>query len=155
MLPPAGVSIRRLTSSDLADFRAALRVYSEAFEQPEEYERNQPDDDYCSALLQKPDFIQLATLQTGEVVGALSAYILQKFEQARSEIYIYDLAVAEPFRRLGIAEALLRSLAPIAEASGASAVFVQADKGDDPPIALYGKLGAAEHVLHFDLDLSE
>ena len=34
-----------------------------------------------------------------EVVGGLAAYELRKFEQARSEFYLYDLAVSEAHRR--------------------------------------------------------
>lgn len=30
-------------------------------------------------------------------------------------------------------------------------IYVQADRGDDPAIALYDKLGAREGVLHFDI----
>jgi aminoglycoside 3-N-acetyltransferase I len=30
-------------------------------------------------------------------------------------------------------------------------IFVQADYGDDPAIALYSKLGTREEVLHFDI----
>jgi aminoglycoside 3-N-acetyltransferase I len=30
-------------------------------------------------------------------------------------------------------------------------MFVQADLGDDPAIALYTKLGSREDVLHFDI----
>jgi hypothetical protein len=30
-------------------------------------------------------------------------------------------------------------------------IFVQADIGDDPAIALYTKLGVREDVLHFDI----
>jgi hypothetical protein len=30
-------------------------------------------------------------------------------------------------------------------------MFVQADRGDDPAIALYSKLGVREDVLHFDI----
>ena len=41
------------------------------------------------------------------MVGALAAYELLKFEAERSEIYIYDLAVLEEFRRRGIATALI------------------------------------------------
>jgi aminoglycoside 3-N-acetyltransferase I len=38
-------------------------------------------------------------------VGGLIAYELEKFERARSELYIYDLAVAEDHRRRGVATA--------------------------------------------------
>jgi aminoglycoside 3-N-acetyltransferase I len=30
-------------------------------------------------------------------------------------------------------------------------MFVQADMGDEPAIALYSKLGVREDVLHFDI----
>jgi aminoglycoside 3-N-acetyltransferase I len=34
---------------------------------------------------------------------------------------------------------------------GAYVIFVQADLGDEPAIALYAKLGIREEVLHFDI----
>jgi aminoglycoside 3-N-acetyltransferase I len=34
---------------------------------------------------------------------------------------------------------------------GAYVIFVQADYGDDPAIALYTKLGAREDVIQFDI----
>jgi aminoglycoside 3-N-acetyltransferase I len=41
----------------------------------------------------------------------------------------------------------------VAKARGAYVIFVQADLGDDPAIALYTGLGRREDVLHFDIDL--
>lgn len=84
------------------------------------------------------------------MVGGLVAYVLTKFEQARSEAYVYDLAVDERFRRQGIATALIREVQRVSKAKGAYVVFVQADYGDDPAVALYSKLGTREEVLHFD-----
>ena len=77
-----------------------------------------------------------------------------KFEQERSEIYIYDLAVAAAYRRQGIATALILELKKIAAARGAYVIFVQADIGDAPAIALYRKLGTPENVLHFDIGVA-
>jgi len=34
---------------------------------------------------------------------------------------------------------------------GAYVIFVQADRGDEPAIALYEKIGIREDVLHFDI----
>ena len=67
------------------------------------------------------------------------------------DIYIYDLAVDEPFRRRGIATGLIDKLRAVAVARGAWVIFVQADPGDAPAVALYSKLGAREDVLHFDI----
>lgn len=33
-------------------------------------------------------------------------------------------------------------------------IFVQADRGDEPAIALYTKLGTREDVLHFDIEIT-
>jgi aminoglycoside 3-N-acetyltransferase I len=95
--------------------------------------------------------VALAAVKDGDVVGGLAAYELKKFEQPRSEMYIYDLAVAEGHRRQGIATALIQELQRIAAARGACVIFVQADYGDDPAIALYTKLGIREDVMHFDI----
>ena len=86
------------------------------------------------------------------LVGGLAAYMLPKFEQARSEFYIYDLAVDERYRRQGVATALIGELQRLAARRGIYVIFVQADHGDDPAIALYTKLGVREDVLHFDIE---
>ena len=51
----------------------------------------------------------------------------------------------------GIATALIGHLCEITRLRGASVVYVQADYGDEPAIALYEKLGVHEAVLHFDI----
>ena len=130
-----------------------LAVYAEAFEDRQSYASAQPGDGYLRDLLARRDFIELAAIANGAAVGALSAYVLHKFEQERAEIYIYDLAVLEPWRRHGIATALISALAPVAQEVGAWVAYVQADLGDEPAIALYESLGTREEVLHFDLAL--
>ena len=87
----------------------------------------------------------------GRVVGGLAGYVLPKFEQARSEFYIYDLAVDAGHRRRGVAMAMIERLKRLAVTRGIYIIFVQADSGDDPAIALYTKLGVREYVLHFDI----
>jgi aminoglycoside 3-N-acetyltransferase I len=134
---------------------ALLTVFGEAFEDVETYSGARPSPEYLARLLGSDSFIALAALKGGEVVGGLAAYELRKFERERSEIYIYDLAVAEAHRREGIATALILELKRIAAARGAYVIFVQADHGDDPAIALYTKLGAREDVLHFDIAVTE
>ena len=75
-------------------------------------------------------------------------------ESRRSEIYIYDLAVDDRHRRRGVATALIESLQDIAAERRADILFVQADYGDDPAIALYEKMGTREEVLHFDIPVA-
>ena len=114
----------------------------------------QPSSDYVRERLCDPGFVALAAMAGDEVIGGLAAYELKKFEQARSEFYIYDLAVQAAHRRQGVATRLIEALKPIARAAGGYVIFVQADQGDTPAIALYTKLGVREDVLHFDIDVA-
>jgi ribosomal protein S18 acetylase RimI-like enzyme len=152
MSRPKPWPIRQLGPRDIAAMRGLLALFGEAFDELETYCGKQPEDAYLSGLLGRDDFIALVSeAREGEMLGGLCAYVLPKFEQARSEIYIYDLAVAEPYRRQGIANALISSLGELAEQVGAHAVFVQADAEDAEAIALYEKHGPREEVLHFDV----
>ncbi|GGY55224.1 AAC(3)-I family aminoglycoside N-acetyltransferase [Parvularcula lutaonensis] len=143
--------IKRLGPDDVSLFRKMMRMFGEAFVEPGNYSAEGVSAAYQRERLGDPTFFALAALAKGKVVGGLCAYELLKFEQQRSEIYIYDLAVDARHRRKGIATALIDELRLIAQACGAWTIFVQADHGDDEAIALYTKLGTREDVLHFDI----
>jgi aminoglycoside 3-N-acetyltransferase I len=145
-------AIRVVQPRELAIMRAMLAMFGEAFEDRESYTSSQPDDDYLRSLLAGEAFVAVVAMREDEVVGGLAAYFLRKFEQARSELYIYDLAVAEAHRRKGLATAMIEELRSVAASRGAYVIFVQADHGDDPAIALYTKMGKREDVLHFDIE---
>lgn len=144
-------SIRRLAAADVGFMEALLTTFGDAFAEVETYGAARPPPAYLARLLGSDTFIAVVALKSEKVVGGLAAYELQKFEQERTEIYIYDLAVATAHRREGIATALIRELQTIAAERGAYVIFVQADPGDEPAIALYSKLGVRENVLHFDI----
>ncbi len=152
MLSPS-VTIRRLGPADLSLLRRLNALFGEAFADPETYTGAPPDDAYLEGLLAKEHVFPVVALAGEEVLGGLVAYELEKFERARREVYIYDLAVGEEHRRQGIATALIGHLRGIAAGRGAWVIYVQADYGDDPAIALYEKLGVREEVLHFDIAL--
>jgi aminoglycoside 3-N-acetyltransferase I len=145
--------IRQLASEDVALMQGLLTTFGRAFDEVEAYGKARPREAYLERLLGNDYFIALVALKEGEVVGGIAAYELHKFEQERSEIYIYDLAVAAAHRREGIATALIQELRKIALARGAYVIFVQADPVDAPAIALYTKLGTREDVLHFDINV--
>jgi aminoglycoside 3-N-acetyltransferase I len=145
------LSIRHLAANDVALMNSMLTVFGEAFDDFEHYCEKRPSADYLRSLLGRDYFIALAATVGDETVGGLAAYELVKFERERSEIYIYDLAVSESHRRQGVATALIQALRRIAKVRGAYVIYVQADYGDDPAIALYTKLGVREDVMHFDI----
>lgn len=147
-----GPRIAVLTPGQLPAMRRMLDLFGREFEDPSAYSSRQPDDAYLQRLLGSDTFIAIAAVDGDQVVGGLAGYVLPKFEQARSEFYIYDLAVAGTHRRQGIATAMIQELRRLAVARGIYVLYVQADYGDDPAVALYTRLGKREDVMHFDIE---
>jgi aminoglycoside 3-N-acetyltransferase I len=154
MLSSSPFNIQLLAPDDIGLMEELLTLFGEAFDEVGTYSGARPSMAYLKRLLGSDSFIALAALKSGNVVGGIAAYELRKFEQERSEIYIYDLAVSAEHRRQGIATGLILELR-IAAARGAYVIFVQADLGDAPAIALYTKLGIREDVLHFDIAVTK
>jgi aminoglycoside 3-N-acetyltransferase I len=144
-------AIRELKPGDAALLQRLSSAFGEIFNEVDTHTSAPPSPAYLERLLAGDTFIALAALKGEAVVGGIAAYELRKYEQARSEIYIYDLGVAAGHRRQGIATALIEELRKIAAARGAYVIFVQAELADAPAIALYTKLGRREDVLHFDI----
>ncbi|AKQ66382.1 hypothetical protein A176_003294 [Myxococcus hansupus] len=140
----------RAADADLALMRDLNAVFAEAFEDPEAYAQP-PEDDYLRAILGREETVVLVARVDSQVVGGLVAYELPKLERRCSELYVYDLAIATPFRRRGIASELFVRLRKIAADRGIPVIFVQADAGDAPAVGLYAGMGTREDVAHFDI----
>lgn len=145
-----------LQPDDVLLLKALSTLFGTVFSDPATYTARRPGAAYLQRLLAGDSFIAIAALDDGSVIGGLAAYELRKFEQERSEIYLYDLAVAEPYRRQRVATRLIEELRRIARDRGAYVIFVQADTcaEDAAAQALYDKLGVREEVLHFDIDVA-
>jgi aminoglycoside 3-N-acetyltransferase I len=152
---PISYALRHLTAADVPQLRALNVLFGEVFGDHESYRAQPPSDAYLESLLAREHVIVLVALAGEQVVGGLVAYELEKFERDRREVYIYDLAVAEAHRRQGIATSLIDRLREISAEHGAWVIYVQADYGDEPAIALYEKLGTREEVLHFDIAVTD
>lgn len=145
-------NVRRLGCDDVTVLQAVNRLFAEVFDDPGSYAAAPPEEAYLWRLLGSETFVALVAEAQGEVIGALIAYELDKFEQARREFYLYDLGVAEAFRRQGIASRLIALLSEIAVERGGDTVFVQADLDDVAASALYARFGEGRPVLHFDIE---
>src|SRR2546429_1605628 len=109
MMTSGRYTYRQLTSADVALLKDLLRVFAEAFAEVDTYQRRVPSDEYLTRLLNKEHFIAVVALQGKEVVGGLAAYELDKFEQERREVYIFELAPPEGERRQGNATRTIRA----------------------------------------------
>src|ERR1700681_574154 len=116
-------TIHHLASGDVGLLKRVLAVFGDAFDDEQTYTGAIPSEDYLRGLLSNDHFIALAALQHDAVIGGLAAYVLKKFEQERSEVYIYDLAVGEKHRRRGVATGLIGQLKNIAKAKGAYVIY--------------------------------
>jgi aminoglycoside 3-N-acetyltransferase I len=154
-VPSSLFTLRRLRPADIGLLRALNALFGEAFGEPETYTADPPDDTWLQTLLAEEHVVVLVALEGETMLGGLLAYELSKIERARREFYIYDLAVAEEHRRRGVATALIGHLRTIAAERGAWVIYVQADYGDDPAVALYTKLGTREDVMHFDIPVND
>lgn len=150
-VPLQPTHVRTLAGDDVDAMRAMLRMFGAAFDEPDTYTSRQPEDAYLRELLGSSTFVAVAAFSGPQLIGGAAAYALPKFEQARTELYLYDLAVDAAFRRQGVATSLIEELKKIAATRGIYVMFVQADHGDDAAIALYTRLGVREEVLHFDI----
>src|SRR5687767_8539391 len=148
----ACVRVERIGQGGLAVMKPANELFNEVFGE-EAYHGPPPGADHLRKLLADDKFIALVAYIDDRMVGALAGYEMVKFEAERSEIYIYDLAVREEWRRRGVATGLIEHLKVIARDKGAWVIIVQADPPDKPAVALYDKLGTREEVLHFDINV--
>lgn len=152
MTSAGAIRVQRLGSAEVPALRQLNWLFSEAFGDPESYRSVLPSDAYLERLLSRDANAVLVASTGDEIIGGLVAYRLDKFEQERSEFYIYDLAVAASWRRRGVATALIEHLRALARECPAWVIYVQADYADAPAIALYEGLGTREEVLHFDIE---
>ena len=145
------MTIKRLGQSDLAALRKLNKLFAEVFEDEESYASKPPSDGYLREFLGNAANIVLVAEDEGRVVGGAVGYLLQKFEQKRSEVYLYDLAVAKDQQRKGVGTALMRRLRAVAAEAGAWVVFVQADEGDEA-VEFYRALGPSEDLSTRNFD---
>lgn len=138
-------------SEGVDHLRALNRLFAEAFNEHGMYLAEPPSDAYLLRQLNNEDTLICTASIQEQVVAGLTAYVMHKLERETCEVYIYDLAVDAAYRRRKIATELLQYAVEQAKQRGASAVFIQADEGDEPAVALYDKLGKREVAYHYDI----
>lgn len=145
--------IQRLHGNDLSDMRALNTLFGDVFEDPDSYHSKPPADKYLSDFLLSGNTIVLVAKKDETIIGGIVAYILDKFEQQRKEVYLYDLAIASEHQRQGVGRRLMEKLKLVAKEVGAYVMFVQADEGDDA-VYFYESLGPDENLRTRNFDFN-
>lgn len=148
----AKIAYRRLLAEDVDLMREALALFGRAFGGHGDYS-SPPSRAYLQGFLAKPGHYVGVAYASGRVVGAITAYEIEKYERARTEIFIYDLAVDADFRRRGLATALINHCRDWGETRGAWVAVIMADDGEPAPFAVYSRLGRHEIAHVFDMPI--
>jgi ribosomal protein S18 acetylase RimI-like enzyme len=122
--------LKRLAPADTAELVAA----AELFDSPpvEEAARRYLSDDRCVLLL---------AYDGPDVAGYIRGTLLPQIETARQQLFLYEIAVAPPFQRRGIAKALINALAAIAREAGCNEMFVFTNRSNPAAMRLYATTG--------------
>jgi aminoglycoside 3-N-acetyltransferase I len=134
------LTIRRLVAGDEALADALFGLMSRVLDDP-----HMPTDlAYRRALLRRRELWIVAAFSQEKIVGGLTAHALPMTRAARSELFIYDLAVDPPCQRRGIGRALIEFLREHALVGSTSDAFVLAEADDDDAIAFYRAIGGTD-----------
>ena len=123
--------------NNIDEFYELLSVFSKVFEWEEE---KYPNKDYLVKLLEKTSFLAIVAKSGIEVIGGLTAYILDSYQEEVSSIYIYDLGVKEEFQNKGVGKSLINLLIEYSKNNNIQDIFVDTEQIDnEDAIAFYRK----------------
>jgi GNAT superfamily N-acetyltransferase len=81
-----------------------------------------------------------------QVLGLAAVSFLWPAAGAESSLFLKELFVRAPYRRRGVARALLDAVRAEADSAGCSRVEWTADRDNPPALELYAALGFVEHA---------
>jgi len=123
------LSVAAATSA--GDLEAAARLF------------DRPLDEEASRRFLGDERHHLLVARVGaEVVGFVSGVEMTHPDKG-TELFVYELAVAEAWRRRGIGTALLRELSLVGRSRGCYGMWVLAEAENEAAVGLYRAFGAA------------
>ncbi|WP_175410278.1 GNAT family N-acetyltransferase [Streptomyces sp. TRM64462] len=124
------MEIRR--ASTVAELMAAEHLY-DGPARPEWAER----------FLAAPGHLMLIAYEDGKPAGMVSGIEMLHPDKG-TEMCLYELSVAQPYRRRGIGRALTEALAAVARERGCYDMWVGVDTDNDAALAAYRSAGARD-----------
>ncbi|MYT71385.1 MULTISPECIES: GNAT family N-acetyltransferase [unclassified Streptomyces] len=102
-----------------------------------------PREEWAAEFLAAPGHHLYLAHADDEPAGFVSGVETVHPDKGR-EMFLYELAVAEPYRRRGIARALVRTLADLAAGLGCHGMWVGVDLDNDAALATYRSAGGTQ-----------
>lgn len=97
--------------------------------------------DYARRFLANDANYLFAASISGVPVGFLLAHRLERLKQESHKLFIYEVDVAEPFRRTGIGRRLIEAAKTVVESESMICAFVLTDHRNEAAIQLYQNTG--------------
>jgi aminoglycoside 3-N-acetyltransferase I len=145
------LEIKILKASDLDAFNQLLDVFDIVFE----YEASpRPDGAYLEQLLEKDSFIAIVAVSGQQVIGGMTAYVLDQYHSSLPVLYVHDLAVMHAYQRKGVGRQLMEFVVRYARGNGFQQMFIQAELEDDYAVDFYRKTKPTGELMavHFYYD---
>ncbi len=98
-------------------------------------------DEYVRQMLARNDFHVIVALENNRLIGGLTAYEMKMFKRETTEMFLYEIEVAETHRQMGIGKALIEFLKKICAEKGILEMFVGTEKDNTAARKLYAATG--------------
>jgi aminoglycoside 3-N-acetyltransferase I len=110
-----------------------------------------PSDKYIYDLLSKDDFHVIVALQNHLLIGGLTGYELEMYKEEIKEMFLYEIAVVEDYRKKGVAKALIEFLKQLCVLKGIREMYVGTSVNNTAAMKLYKSTGgqADEDIAWF------
>jgi aminoglycoside 3-N-acetyltransferase I len=141
------ISYKKLQVGNDSEFYELVLLFNKVFEST-----NPVNTENIHQLLKNPRFVCFAAFINHEIVGGITAYELEMYDQPGSAMYIYDLAVCKEHQRNGIGSRLVKEIIHYCKSKCIQDVFVQAEEADRHAVQFYRKIGGEPiKTYHFNL----
>jgi ribosomal protein S18 acetylase RimI-like enzyme len=99
------------------------------------------DIDQGKKFLENKDNALFISYSGRKVSGFLSGYRLQRFDNKRAEVLLYEIGVDESFQRQGIGKSLIQALKQWAKNTDANEIWVLTNRANKAAVSLYKSEG--------------
>lgn len=142
------IELKILQPENIRDFIDLMIVFEDVFEMKN---FNCPSEIYLQKLLSLETFYVITAKLNDQIIGGLTAYVLDQYYSEKPLAYIYDLAVLTNHQRKGVGRKLIAFANQFFKEKGFEEVFVQADEVDGYALDFYRQTNPMEEekVRHF------